>query len=387
MRKSADVVVIGGGVMGCSILYNLAQRGVRGAVLLEQEVIGWGSSSRGNAILRTHYSNEVTTRLARDSLEIFGNLAEIVGDDCGFASLGWLLAVGQEDRMALERNVAMQRSLGLRAEVIDADDAGEIVPGLHAREGDAFAFEPDAGTANPYRVTTAYARRAVNLGAAIETGVRVLGIDAAGDRVHSVRTSHGIIDTPCVVVATGPWSARLFKELGVFTPFVPVRHAIVALRFPSNAPRGLPTVNDVTNAFSARPEGEVSLVGVGEDELADPDKYDQGVSGALATRTLGAVTARMPFMARATIAGGWAGLFTTTPDWHPVLGSVPPIEGLYCATGFSGHGFKLSPMVGKVMAELVTGVEETTVNVSQLALARFAAGQLLSSNYRMRVLA
>lgn len=388
MKKSADVVIIGGGVMGCSILYHLAKLGISNALIIEKEVIGWGSSSRGNSILRTHYSNEVTTLLAKESLEEFKNIADVAGDDCSFAQIGWLLAAGKADSAAVIKNVKMQQGLGVRTSVISESDVVELVPEIEISEGDIFAYEPDAGTANPYRVTSSYARAAVSMACEIQTGVTVMGINLGPDRaVLSVETSEGIIETDAVVIATGPWSGSVFESLGLESPFEPIRHGVIALREPANAPKELPTVNDIPNSFSARPESGIWLVGVGEEELANPDSYDQGVSEDWANRTLSSVSLRLPFMANATIAGGWSGLFTTTPDWHPVLGAIEGYSGLFCATGFSGHGFKLSPMVGLAIAELIHSGKTTSVDISPLAFSRFERGNYLKSSYRMKVLA
>ena len=388
MKKSAEVVIIGGGVMGCSILFHLAKLGIRDALLVEQEVIGWGSSSRGNSILRTHYSNPVTTLLAKESLEAFTNIADVAGDDCGFSRIGWLLAAGKSDSDAVMKNVKMQQGLGVRTSVVSESDVLEIAPGIEISEGDIFAYEPDAGTANPYRVTASYAKAATSLGADIQTGVTVTGINLGPDqKVRSVRTSEGVIETDAAVIATGPWSGSVFESLGLKSPFVPIRHAVIALREAANMPQGLPTINDIPNSFSARPEGGIWLVGVGEEELANPDNYDQGVNEDWAARTLRSVSLRLPLMSKASFVGGWSGLFTTTPDWHPVLGQIEGYAGLFCATGFSGHGFKLSPMIGRSIAELIHSGKTNSIDITHLAFSRFENNNHLQSSYRMRVLA
>ena len=387
MNLTPEVVVVGGGVMGCSILYNLANQGMNNAVLLEQEVLGWGSSSRGNAIIRMHYSNEVTTLLARDSLKIFKDFDQIVGGNPQFDVLGWLLIVGQNNQTAMEINVRMQSALGINTTLVTSEEVGEIVPDITLSDGEACAFEPDSGTANPLEVTKAYGERAKELGSQIEFGVRVVGIDVQGGRVTGVLTNRGKISTSAVVLATGPWSQQFFAHMGIAAPFKSIRHSIVALHYPAAAPDGLPTVNDVVHSFSARPSGRVSLVGVGEEEEVQTDDYNQGIDPHIGYVTLRSLSKRLPFMTGSTLAGGWSGLFTVTPDWHPVLGKIPEIDGLFCATGFSGHGFKLSPMVGVVMSELVTSKEPTSIDVSSLGIKRFETGDLLESSYGMRVLA
>jgi glycine/D-amino acid oxidase-like deaminating enzyme len=175
--------------------------------------------------------------------------------------------------------------------------------------------------------------------------------------------------------------------VGVDLRLQPVRHQVVMLRRPQDVVPDHPIIGDVVYDLSARPDtGNLTLVGVGEEDHADPDTYNQGVDMPMVEKTFDALVKRMPGMSQALFRGGWSGLFTTTPDWHPVLDRVEGIEGLYCAVGFSGHGFKLSPMITQVMAELITG-EPTSVDISMLDLKRFEEGRLMESRYRMQVLA
>ena len=388
MRTKADAAIVGGGVMGTSILYNLAVRGVTETVLLERDVLASGSTGRSQAILRMHYSNEVTARMAWESLKVFRSFEDVVGSPSGYVKTGYFLIVGQEDRRALEENVAMQRRVGVNAEVVSAAEVREIAPALSASEDEVFAYEPESGYADPYSVTTGYARRAREMGAEVELGASVTGIEVAGGRVTAVVTSKGRVETPVAVVATGPWSRAFFQGLGVELPLQTVRHQVVMLRLPDDQLPDHPIVADVPAGLSARPDaGNLTLIGVGEGEQADPDSYNQGVDMAVVEESFANLVKRMPAMSQALFRGGWSGLFTTTPDWHPILDRVEGIEGLYCAVGFSGHGFKLSPMIGAAMAELVTEGRATTIDISMLGLDRFSTGKLMGSRYPMQVLA
>jgi glycine/D-amino acid oxidase-like deaminating enzyme len=335
-----------------------------------------------------HYSNEVTARLAWESLSIFRDFEEIVGAASGYVRTGYFLAVGQSDRAALEDNVAMQRRVGVKTDVVTPQDVREIAPVLEAREDEAYAYEPESGYADPYSLTTGYARRARELGAQVTTDAVVTGVEVAGGRVTAVSTANGRVETPIAVVAAGPWSRALLHEIGVDVPLRTVRHQVVMLRRPEDLVPDHPIVGDVVNDFSARPDaGNLTLVGVGEDDEVGPDQYNQGVDMSMVEHAMAGLARRMPAMSNAQFRGGWAGLFTVTPDWHPVLDRVDGIDGLYCAVGFSGHGFKLSPMIGVVMSELITQGEATSVDVSMLGLDRFKKDRLLSSRYSMQVLA
>ena len=374
--------------MGCSILYSLAACGVTNTLLLEKNVLASGSTNRSQAILRMHYSNEVTTRMAWESLQVFRDFERVMGSPSGHVRTGYFLIVSQEDRRALEENVAMQRRLGVDTHVVTVEDVREMAPVLSVQGDEAFAYEPQSGFADPYSVTTGYAHRAREMGAHVKAGTPVTGIEVTGGRVRAVVTPEGRVETPIAVVAAGPWSRPLLERVGVEVPLRTVRHQVVMLRRPDDDVPDHPIIADVVNSLSARPDaGNLTLIGVGEDESVRPDEYNQGVDMPVAEEAFRNLVKRMPGMARALFCGGWSGLFTITPDWHPILDGVEGIEGLYCAVGFSGHGFKLSPMIGVVMAELITQGRATSIDVSMLGLDRFKGDKLLRSRYSMQVLA
>ena len=388
MKTTADAVIVGGGVMGCSILYNLAAQGLTNTVLLEKDVLGSGSTGRSQAILRMHYSNEVTARMAWESLKVFKDFEEIIGSPSGYVRTGWFLIVGHEDRHALETNVAMQKRLGIDTGVVSVEDVREIAPVLSVQDDEVFAYEPESGYADPYSVTTGYARRAREMGAQIYLETPATEIEVTGGRVSAILTADERIETPIAVVGAGPWSGPMLRSIGVEAPLRPLRHQVVMLRRPEEQVPDHPIITDVLNGLSARPDaGGFTLIGVGEDEFVGPEDYNQGVDMHLVHSAFAGLTKRIPGMSQALFRGGWSGLFTTTPDWHPILDKVEDIEGLFCAVGFSGHGFKLSPMIGIAMAELITRGEATTVDISMLGLGRFAEGKLLKSQYSLSVLA
>ena len=388
MTQTAEAVIVGGGVMGCSILYNLAALGLTDTVLLEKDVLASGSTSRSQAILRMHYSNEVTTRMAWESLRLYREFEELTGGPSGYVRTGYFLIVDESDRQALEENVAMQRRVGVETDAVSVEDVREIAPMLAVEGNESFAYEPQSGYADPYSVTTGYARRARELGAQIRADTPVTEIEVKRGRVTAVVTSQGRIETPMAVVAAGPWSGPLLAKAGVDVPLRTLRHQVVMLRRPQDVVPDHPIIGDIVNDLSARPDvGNLTLIGVGEDEFVGPDEYNQGVDMPVVEAAFARLVKRMPGMAQALFRGGWAGLFTTTPDWHPVLDRVEGIDGLYMAVGFSGHGFKLAPMIGLTMAELITQGQATTIDISMLGLGRFAEGKPLSSRYSMAVMA
>ncbi len=387
MPATADIVIIGGGVMGCSMLYHLARQGATRALLLERAVLGAGSTGRSQAICRMHYSNPITAALAWDSLQVYANFDDRVGGDAGFVKTGYLVVVEDIDRPSLELNIAMQQELGINAGLVTPAELRELAPMLETFEGEGLAWEPESGYANPYLVTTAYAARARELGAEIGTRAEATGIEISGGRVQAVVTGQGRVETPVAVVAAGPWANRLMAGTGVDLPLVPVRHQVALATRPTDQLPDHPIVGDIAQSFSFRPESPtLTMVGFGEDEV-ELDNYNEGIDQPEAASALSRLARRMPGMAESYFRGGWSGLFTTTPDWHPILDRVPGVEGLFCAVGFSGHGFKLAPAIGQAMAELILEGRASSVDLSPLRFSRFAEGDLLSSRYRYRVLA
>ena len=387
---SADAVIIGGGVMGCAIQYNLAQLGITNTVLLERDVIGSGSTGRSQAICRMHYSNRITTQLAWLSLQVFADFDARVGGTSGFVNTGYLVVVNEADQGGLERNVAMQQELGVPTSVVSQDDLARLAPMVTLYDDEHAAWEPESGYADPYQVTVAYAARAREAGGRIVTRSPASGIETDGGRVQAVVTADGArIATDTAIVAAGPWSKQMLAGVGVDVPLLPVRHQVATVARPVEVVPHHPTVGDISQSFSFRPDGaNFTTMGFGDDEeQPDPDVYPQGVDISEAASARARLGRRIPGMADCYYRGGWSGLFTTTPDWHPILDAVPGVDGLFCAVGFSGHGFKLSPAIGKAMAELVADGSARDVDLSPLRFTRFAEGDLLESSYRYRVLA
>ncbi|MFQ6028852.1 MAG: NAD(P)/FAD-dependent oxidoreductase [Dehalococcoidia bacterium] len=387
MRNNADIVIIGGGVMGCSMLYHLAHQGITDTLLLEQDVLGSGSTGRSQAICRTHYSNPITANMSWESLKVFSNFNEMVGGTSGFVNTGYLVVVENVDRAGLEQNIAMQQDLGINTRLVTAAEVKELAPMIDVSDAEGMAWEPDSGYADPHLVTTSFAARARELGAEIQMRAPALGIEVAGGRVQAVHTQQGRVATPVAVVAAGPWSRQVLASVGVDLPLETVRHQVALTTRPVDRIPAHPIVGDIAQSFSFRPDGSnITMVGFGEEEV-DPETYNQGVDLSEMAGVFERLIRRMPAMTDSYFRGGWSGLFTTTPDWHPILDRVPGIDGLFCAVGFSGHGFKLSPAIGKAMAELIAQGESTSIDLTPLRYSRFAERDLLSSRYRYRVLA
>lgn len=386
MSETADIVIIGGGVMGCSIAYHLARQKAGRVILLERQAICSGTTGRSGAIVRQHYSNEFTIRMAKESLRIFQNFAEIVGGDCGFTTTGMLVLTDEQGAPSLRANIQMQQQEGVNTRLISAEEVPEVAPG-YSGEGITLAcYEEDAGVADPMATTSCFARRARELGATIYEETQVTRIMTDGERVTGVETAQGTFSAPVVVLAANVWSVALAAQIGIDLPITATRHPMLVLRRPNDSGGrfGLHAVClDMARAIYLRPDiGGVTLVGSTEDVLtpSNPDSYAQGLSEEEISYFHTQSRKTFLALARAVPRGNWAGIYDDARDYHPILGSLPQYSGLYCSAGFSGHGFKLSPMVGQWMAQLIT-TGQTADDMRPFAYERFQQGHAIQPSY------
>ena len=389
MPATSEAVIIGGGVMGCSILYNLAARGLTNTILLERDVLGSGSTGRSSSAIRMHYSNEVHARMAWQSLEIFRNFELMVGGDCGYIQTGYLVFVGEDEVEPFRANTAMQQKIGIQTSLINHEEAREIAPGFHVDDCAGIAYEPLSGHADASATGYAYATRARRLGATVHLQAPASGIEVSGGRVVAVNTGAERIETPIAVVATGPWSRHFLLGHDIDLPLESTRHEVVHFKRSLDALPNHPGGADITNRVYFRPEGtDQTLVGNGniEEIIGDPEIFAQRASQGFIQEVWSRIARRIPALAEAEFSSGYAGLYTSTPDSHPIIDKVDGIEGMYICTGFSGHGFKLSPMVGVLMAELILEGQATTIDIHTLRMSRFRDGDLNLPSYGFRVL-
>ncbi|MFQ5689427.1 MAG: NAD(P)/FAD-dependent oxidoreductase [Gemmatimonadota bacterium] len=389
-HPGADVLVIGAGVMGCSVAYQLAGRGLQ-VIVLEKDSIGAGSTGRSSAIIRQHYSHELTARMALYSLRVFENFEERVGGECGFRRTGWLGFVSEEERAGLEANLALQRSVGIRTGLVSEEELNELMPGLDLTGVAAAAYEPDSGYADPHLTVNAYAAAARRLGATIHLNAAVTGVRFSAGRVAGVDTTIGPFDAPAVVNCAGPWGARVARLAGLQVPVSSCRVQVAVFRRPPGHEGRHPVVIDFVRGIYLRDEtGALTLAGSIDPAegraIVDPDDYPEHVNDQFVAAVGAELVGRHPAMADAGARGGYAGLYAVTPDWHPIVDQAPPGSGHFLCTGFSGHGFKLAPAVGRMVADLVTGEEAPMFPPRLFRLARFADGGSLSGRYASSII-
>ena len=389
MLNLYDVIIIGGGIMGCSAAYELAQRGLSVA-LFEKRMIGEGPTGRSSAIIRQHYSNELTARMALYSLRVFQDFEEQVGDQCGFTSTGFVALVEEKDRAGLEANVALQRDLGIRTELLSTEALGEILPRMESGDLVAAAYEPDSGYADPYLTVNAYARAARRAGAAIYQDTEVGRIHLEKGRVTGIDTQEGRFGTPVVLNCTGAWAARVAATAGVGLPIHSCRVQVAFFRRPAGHEAAHPVVGDFCNAIYFRSEtGNITLVGLidpaEENAMVNPDDYDERMDADFVLEAGERLVRRYPAMEESASTGGYASLYAITPDWHPIVDEVPAGSGLFTCSGFSGHGFKLGPAIGRMLADMVTGVDAPLFDPYLFRLARFGTGEPVRGQYEYSI--
>jgi sarcosine oxidase subunit beta len=350
---SASVVVIGGGVVGCSIAYHLARRGVRDVVVLERETVGSGTTSKAAGGIRAQFGTETEIRFSLESIRVLESFAEEFGVDPGFKRIGYLFLVAEEaDRRAFEPRIALQRRMGADVRLITPAEARAIVPALRVDDLVAAVWGPQDGVAGPAEVTAGFARRARELGVRILEGVETTGIRLAGGRVQAVETAAGAIATPVAVNAAGPAAARIGRLAGVRLPVHPRRrHIFYTEPFPE-IPGPVPITTDRASGFYFRKEMEQLLLSPGDVQDIGED-FSVPVDSAKMEEVVAKALHRIPVVEKARIAGGWAGLRPLTPDDHAIVGWAPGVGGLFLAVGWGGHGFQHSPATGRYVSEWI----------------------------------
>jgi len=381
MVRTADVVVVGGGVNGTSIAYALASRGVKCA-LVEKGALASGASGRSSALVRMHYTNEWDARLAWASFPVFRHWSELMGGPPVFTRTGFVNVVAPAYADNLRKNVEMLRGIGVDTRPITALDLKEMQPFANVDDIGAAAYEPDSRYANPAETVEGFRRRAEELGAVLMQWTAVTGIDRRDSRVLGVETSAGRIDAGAVVLAAGAWSPRIARELGIDLRTRPKAIDTVAVARPAELPSHMVFIDNVAGNYFRPEAGGLTLAGVPCQEWdIDPDALGTGLPPEAAGMGAQLLTHRIPAMERATLARGYRAFDGYSEDRHAILGKVDGVDGLYLATAFSGSGFKIAPAVGMCMAELITDGRAKTVDIEAFGLGRFALGRKVESPY------
>ena len=382
MRDTADVVIVGGGCMGASVAYHLAERDVVDVVLIEREPqLGTASTGRNAGGFRHQFSHPANIELSKESIALFANFEEAIGHPIDFWPDGYLFLLSSPPSIeAFKANVELQRAHGIHVDWLSAREASDLCPGLAVEGVLGATYCGDDGIADPNGVTQGFAKAAQARGVEIRRGEEVTGIRTTNGRVTHVETSKGAIATYNVVNAAGPWAQGIGQMAGVNVPVSPERRHIFIAQPPGGGswdesahrgrvPQSRLMVIDFESTFYFHREGGGLLFGMG-----DPDElpgFDITVRWDFLPRVIEVAVKRLPALADAAVSHAWAGLYEMTPDHNPIIGAATEVSGFYTVAGFSGHGFQHSPAAGRILADLLTG-RDPGFDVSPFAPDRFA---------------
>lgn len=378
LPRTADIVIIGGGCMGTSVAYYLAERGAGRIVLVEREkFLGMGSTGRNAGGVRYQFSTEVNIRLSIFSLDVLAHFEELFGISSGYRPIGYLfLLTTPQEVMQFQANVALQQRVGVPwVRYLEPDEIATLVPLVNLEGVLGGTFCPRDGLADPNSVTQGFAKGARARGVQIETETTVVGIQTEHGRVAGVVTDRGTISTRTIINCAGPWAAHIGKMAGVEIPIVPLRRQFFTTDALTQIPRDHPMTIEFTTSLYFHPEGAGLLIGMSNPDEKPGETY--AIDEEFHLKTLERALYRLPILENARVASQMAGLYEVTPDAHPILAQARALEGFYIAAGFSGHGFQHSPATGKVMSELILDGRATSIDISMLDLERFAEGRLV----------
>ncbi len=380
MIHSADVVIIGGGIVGASIAYQLTKAGCRNVVILERESHqGKGSTGKSMGGVRAQFSTESSIRMSLYSIPFFRDFEQTMGHPSGYRAQGYLLLATSERHMGyLRSNVRIQTAAGLDAvRLVTKDDIVRIVPQLRSDDIVGGTFCSIDGFVDPYSVMTGFTLRAVDQGAQLFRDATVTAIDRDSQGVSAVHTAQTKIETRIVVNAAGAWSAQIAKMAGLDLPVEPLRRMLVPTEPFEKISHGAPMTIDLSTGFHFRPEG-LGLLMAWADPAEKPS-FNTNFDRAFVEKVLTLGVSRVPVLEEVAVnpSRAWAGLYEMTPDHHPILGAAPGIPGLFLASGFSGHGVMHSPATGKIMADLILKGATDLIDAKLLDYNRFAEGRMI----------
>lgn len=374
----ADVVVIGGGVIGASIAYHLSLRGAGRVIVLERDRLGSGSTGRNAGGIRLQFSTEVNVRLSQRALPRIEAFADEMGVDPQFHQVGYLfLITADADVQPFERSLELWRALGVPATRLSAAEAHAVFPEVRVDDVRFATFCAKDGYADPHSILQGYVARARERGVEFREGAEVTGIERAGGRVVAVRAAGDRIECPTVVDAAGAWGAKIGAMVGLALPIVPLRrHIFVTAPVPGLDHDYPLTIEFASGLYFHRESGGVLL---GMADPGDHPSFDDSVNWDFLPTVVERALERLPVLQQATVKTGWAGFYEDTPDRHPIIGPIDEVPGFICAAGFSGHGLMQAPAAGEIIAQIVCG-EPTSVDVSALRFERFAEGTLVTEH-------
>lgn len=387
MSETVRYLVIGGGLEGLAIAWSLAERGETDVVVIERDSLCSGMTGKSSSVVRCHYGTESLAAMAWYGVGVLQRAPELFGDDIGFRPCGYVVGVGEHDVDALKANVAMQQQLGIDVDFIGHDTVAQLWPGIYLDDLAAFAFEPRGGRGDAYLTGMAFAAAARDLGVRIRqrTPAASLLVSSDGSVCGAVLGDGSEIHAAAVVLATGVWAPALGATAGVDVP-VRAQHAQLVIVGPGQPTPEVPVLSDLPRLqyICREPNGDL-LIGNSDHSapsFVDPDNYPNRADDVAIEKAIAKLDHRLPGMPDPRVAGTYAGCYDVTPDYNPIIGPSP-VDGLFLATGFSGHGFKIAPAVGRLVADLLVDgkTELPGVTPGDFRYSRFAEDDPLTSRH------
>src|SRR5688572_26802848 len=382
MTQTYDAIVIGAGVMGASIAFHLAERGLKTAIL-ERKVSASGATGHSSGLVRMHYDLAAESDLTFQSYKIyFNNWKERVGGDCGFQQTGFLQIAKREHEDKLRGNVANQQKIGINTSVISVDDVKKLFPDMLTEHFDYAAYEPDSGYADATLTTNSFLEAAKRNGTNLIQNCEVTAIHTSGGRVTSVSTDKGEFSAPIIINAAGAWAKHVASLVNIEVPLETWTHDVAFLHRPPTLGKFPACIDDVINCYF-RPEGSALILAAGEDESLRgeaADAEDQTPTPTFVEKLIDQMVKRIPKIEQSGLHSIHVGRDGITPDQRAIY-SGTHVDGFYLACGLSGTGFKTSPAAGASMVELILDGKPKTVDISTFRFERFAEGNLLEGEY------
>jgi sarcosine oxidase subunit beta len=374
VSASADVVIIGGGIMGMSTAYHLAKRGCRNVVMLERsEMFGLGSTGLNAGGVRYQFSTAVNIELSKLSIGMMERFADEMGQEVALRRCGYLFLLDSAaDLKRFRQNVELQNQHEVPSQMLGVDAIAALVPEADLSGIIGGTWCPRDGLVDPHGLLHGYVSQARKLGVTLETHSPVTSIDRVGAGIHRVTTPSGVVETPAVVIAAGPWSAQVGALAGIELPIEPIRRQIAVTNPMPNLRSDFPFVIDFSRALYFHREGAGILTGMSNRD--EPPGFDTSVDESWRLTHLENAVARLPMLADADLLAEWAGLYEVTPDDQPILGRLSHADGIFVVAGFSGHGLMHGPGAGLLMAEEILDGRSHTIDIDSLRLDRFANG-------------
>jgi glycine/D-amino acid oxidase-like deaminating enzyme len=378
--RAAQVVIIGGGIVGSSIAYHLAAAGCKSVLVIERESsLGKGSTGKSMGGVRAQFSTAVNIQMSLYSIPFYSTFEERLGYPCGYRAQGYLFcATSQAHMKYLRTNHETQVRLGLKdAQLVKEDEIAKMFPQLRSDDIVGGAFCSTDGFVDPYSAMTGFMQRACDHGAELWKGTAVTGIQFDARGISGVETGRGVVNTRTVVNCAGPWAAQVAKMAGMDLPVQPLRRMLVPTEPFDQFPHSAPMIIDMSNGFHFRPEGLGFLLAWNDPE--ETTGFNTNFDPAFVEKILTRAANRVPVFENLAVnlKRAWAGLYEMTPDHHPILGPVPEAPGFFLANGFSGHGVMHAPATGKILADLILRGTTDLIDASLLNFSRFANGQMI----------